>query len=332
MSESSSSQLIADAILLGGYIANSQMFGCKNQSQGVVIAHHCLSEGIPLLRWQSQYHLIDGKPSMKADAMLAAFCEEGGLFSWASDGENGVATLMIVKLPAMSGESPKLNLPVSYSMEDAKRAKLVKADGGWVKNPAEMLRARAVSRAMRMYCPSIVAGVYTPEEIEDASGAAAGVQPLTPEAVAQTLANPAAATTANSTAEQPKRGRGRPPGSANKPAEATQQEQAATITEPETQPVIPAETVAADLQADVEAAKEEAKQADPQIERIKKMRADLQIGDDVWGKVLAAMEVKSIEELTTDDRAELEEWLAKRAVKAGKIKEPKDLNAWANAL
>jgi hypothetical protein len=60
---------------------------------------------------------------------------------------------------------------VSFTSDDAKLAGLLpaKAGSGWAKFPAEMLRARVISKATRMLDPRITQGRYTPEEVADFS-------------------------------------------------------------------------------------------------------------------------------------------------------------------
>ncbi len=53
-----------------------------------------------------------------------------------------------------------------FTIEDAKRAGLVKPDSGWVKYPRAMLFSRAISQGARLYCPDAIGGVYTHEEIQ----------------------------------------------------------------------------------------------------------------------------------------------------------------------
>ncbi len=53
----------------------------------------------------------------------------------------------------------------SFSIEDAKRADLLKPDSGWMKYPRAMLFSRAISQGARIYCPDAICGVYTDEEI-----------------------------------------------------------------------------------------------------------------------------------------------------------------------
>jgi hypothetical protein len=54
---------------------------------------------------------------------------------------------------------------VEYTIEDAKKAGLVKPGGGWVKNPKDMCFARAISRLARQIAPDVIGGCYVEGEI-----------------------------------------------------------------------------------------------------------------------------------------------------------------------
>jgi hypothetical protein len=54
---------------------------------------------------------------------------------------------------------------VSYTLDDAKKAGLVKPSGGWVKNPKDMCFARAISRLARQIAPDVIGGCYVEGEI-----------------------------------------------------------------------------------------------------------------------------------------------------------------------
>lgn len=56
-------------------------------------------------------------------------------------------------------------IAVSYTIEDARKAGLIKAGGGWTKNPKDMLFARAISRLARQIAPDIIGGCYVEGEI-----------------------------------------------------------------------------------------------------------------------------------------------------------------------
>lgn len=154
---------------MGAAIHQSGFFGCVNEMQGRVIAADCLARKTPILERAATDHIIEGKLSMRADAMLAAFIERGGKVKWLKLGDDGIEAR--AKWTDREGQT----LEVPYTIEDAKRAKLVKADkpnSNWHKTPGEMLRARLISKAVRLLDPKCIAGRYTPEELDpDSAGA-----------------------------------------------------------------------------------------------------------------------------------------------------------------
>ena len=58
----------------------------------------------------------------------------------------------------------------TFTIEDAKRAKLVYPDSAWIKYPRAMLFSRAISQGARLYAPDAIGGVYTSEEIKSIDG------------------------------------------------------------------------------------------------------------------------------------------------------------------
>lgn len=145
---------------MGKAFSQSGMFGCKNEQQGVVLAMACAVERKNPIELARTYHIIDGKLSMRADAMLAEFRARGGKHRWLRTGDDHQAAEIELEFDGLKSS-------VTFSMEDAHRAELVKPKSGWEKYPGEMLRARVVSKAIRMIAPEIIAGCYAPEELGD---------------------------------------------------------------------------------------------------------------------------------------------------------------------
>ena len=56
---------------------------------------------------------------------------------------------------------------VTYGMEDAQRAKLVKPGGAYEKDPESQFNARASARLARLEFPDVTLNMYTREELED---------------------------------------------------------------------------------------------------------------------------------------------------------------------
>jgi len=119
----------------------------------------CQAEGIHPVQAMRRFHIIQGQPAMKADAMLAEFMDRGGKVDWLE---------MTDTVVAAEFTSPHLKSPVKvrWDMERAKKANLTGKDN-WKNFPQSMLRARVISEGIRMAMPQVVVGIYTPEEVQD---------------------------------------------------------------------------------------------------------------------------------------------------------------------
>ncbi len=147
----------------------SGMFGCTQPGQGAVLLSTCMTDQISPIEFIRTYHLIDGKPSMRADAMLAKFVQQGGKYKILSFTEDKAEALFNF------GDN---EIAMSMTMKEAEAAGLTHSKAGKIKDnwrsfPRQMLWARVVSSAIRLVAPQIVAGVYTPDEVQDFDKAAA---------------------------------------------------------------------------------------------------------------------------------------------------------------
>jgi hypothetical protein len=151
---------MAAATQLGEWICRSGMFGADRPEQGNLLALQCIVERKPPLELAKHYHVIQGRLSLRADAMLALYRERGGKVIWKQFDSAGARAQWIY-----DGN----DIELAYTADDARAAGFLPARGGsgWAKFPAEMMRARLISKAVRMLCPEVVTGTYTPEEIAD---------------------------------------------------------------------------------------------------------------------------------------------------------------------
>jgi hypothetical protein len=136
------------------------MFGCVKPEQGYVLAMECLASRQTPLSWKRENHLINGNITMKSESMLSGLMQAGWDIDWVKfDAEAAIADF----------RKGQKELRVSFTADDARQAGLLpaKAGSGWAKFPAEMLRARLISKATRMLDPRITQGRYTPEEVAD---------------------------------------------------------------------------------------------------------------------------------------------------------------------
>lgn len=150
---------------LGVWFQKSAMMGVGTKEAGIVVATTCLTERISPLEFQRRYHIIENRPSMRADYMLARFQELGGSIKII----NRNAACSEVDL-TWKGETTRF----SFSWEDALLEPFVKDKRGAIKTNyatprtrMQMLWARCVSDGVRTVCPQVNSGTYTPEEVID---------------------------------------------------------------------------------------------------------------------------------------------------------------------
>jgi len=149
---------LADIQQMAEVAASSKMFGFKNPQEAMAIMLLCQAEGLHPAIAMRDYHVIQGRPALKADAMLARFQQAGGSVNWKEYTNDKVTGLF----SHPSGGA----LEVSWSLSQAKAIGIANKDN-WKNYPRAMLRARVISEGIRSVYPGCVVGVYTPEEVQD---------------------------------------------------------------------------------------------------------------------------------------------------------------------
>jgi hypothetical protein len=139
-------------------VAKSGLFGVKTQDQALALMLLAQAEGLHPAIAARDYHLIDGRPALKADAMLARFMASSGRVEWHE--------LTDAKVSATFSHPAGGSLKIEWSIEMAQRAGLATRDN-WKKYPRAMLRSRVVSEGIRSVCPGVITGVYTVDEVMD---------------------------------------------------------------------------------------------------------------------------------------------------------------------
>lgn len=140
-------------------VAKSGLFGVKDKDQALALMALSQAEGIHPMTAVRDFHIINGRASMKADTMLARFQRAGGKVEWhALNDSKADATFT-----PPPGHGPALRL--DWTLDRAKQAKLAEKDI-WKGYPRAMLRSRLISEAIRTLFPSIISGAYTPEELQ----------------------------------------------------------------------------------------------------------------------------------------------------------------------
>ena len=140
-------------------IAKSGLFGMKDTNSVLALMAVAQAEGLHPATAARDYHIIQGKPALKADAMLARFQAAGGKVEWHKYTDQEVEGTFTHP----NGGS----LTLSWTLDQAQRIGLVKPGSGWQKFPRAMLRSRVVSEGIRTVYPGCVIGTYSPEEVAD---------------------------------------------------------------------------------------------------------------------------------------------------------------------
>ena len=144
--------------LMAQAIAESKLFGIQTPAQALALGLLCQAEGRHPAEAARDYHIINGKPSLKSEAMLARFQQAGGRVEWHEYTHEAVSGTFTHP----QGGS----LKVSWTMQDATRAGLT-GNPTWKKFPRQMLKARCISEAVRGIFPGVLSGLYAPEEVSD---------------------------------------------------------------------------------------------------------------------------------------------------------------------
>jgi hypothetical protein len=167
-------------------VAASKLFGVTTPEQAIALFLVAQSEGRHPASAAKEYHIIKGRPSLRSDAILARFQTAGGSVRW---GERTDASVSATFSHPQGGD-----VEVRWTLEDAKRAGLAGGES-WKKYPRHLLSARVISEGVRLCYAPVVAGVYTPEEVEqfDAPIPAAPVQAAKPVFAKPIISKPAPA-------------------------------------------------------------------------------------------------------------------------------------------
>lgn len=139
-------------------IAGSGLFGLKTPQQALALGLLCQAEGRHPAEAARDYHVIQGRPTLKADTMLARFQSAGGRVEWPVYTDK--------KVVGVFSHPSGGTLTLDWDWERAKSAGLASRDT-WKQYPRQMLRARVISEAIRTILPGVLSGCYLPDELPE---------------------------------------------------------------------------------------------------------------------------------------------------------------------
>ena len=168
MSQLIQTQPVSELEAMANHIVKSGLFGLRKTEEAVALMLVAQAEGRHPGTVAAEYHIIQGRPALKADAILARFQKAGGKVDWSEYTDECVSGTF--SHPAGG------SLKVDWDMNRAKAAGLGTKDN-WKKYPRQMLRARVISDGVRGVYPAVLQGFYTPEEVQDFAPSASAPAP-----------------------------------------------------------------------------------------------------------------------------------------------------------
>lgn len=138
--------------------------------------------GLAPLQALQNIAVINGKPSIYGDAALA-LCKSSRVCEYVvesieGDGDKAIAVCKVKR----KGEPEQER---RFSMDDAKKAKLIGKQGPWSEYPKRMLQMRARGFALRDIFPDVLRGMITAEEAQDYPAHPVDITPSKPAAAEQ---------------------------------------------------------------------------------------------------------------------------------------------------
>lgn len=141
----------------------ARLFGTRTTEEAAVIMLKGFELGFSITAAFENIHVIDGKPSLSPKGALALIHDCPLLASLSIKDEvdaKGNPFACTVTMKRKNG----FEYTTRFSMDDARRADLVKPKSGWEKYPANMLRWRALGYCEDVVFPDVIGGTKRADE------------------------------------------------------------------------------------------------------------------------------------------------------------------------
>jgi hypothetical protein len=146
---------------LSAALAASKLFGVQSPEQALAIVLTGQDLGLSAAQSLRAIYVVQGKPVVSADALVAAVLSSGHCAYWVT--RESTPERCTVETQRKGSPAPE---SVTWTREDADRAKLTSKDI-WKSYPADMLRHRACAVLARRVYPDVVLGIYAPAELPE---------------------------------------------------------------------------------------------------------------------------------------------------------------------
>ena len=144
---------VADALVSSGFLPRD--VGTPQKAVAIILAGRELGIG----PWQAlqSINVIQGKPTVSPQLMLALINRSGELEDMTVDGDAKGCTVMMKR----RGRTPHIE---TFTMADAQAMGLASKDN-YKKQPATMLQWRCVAKCARIVFSDVILNLYTPDEM-----------------------------------------------------------------------------------------------------------------------------------------------------------------------
>ncbi|MEQ8353826.1 MAG: hypothetical protein RH862_20275 [Leptospiraceae bacterium] len=139
-------------------IVKSGLFGMKDQSQAMALMLLCQASGMHPMKAVQRYDIIQGRPALKSQTMLADFKKAGNQVRWIRRDDR--------VCEAEFADRQGNVITIKWTMEMAQKAGLTDKQN-WKMYPRQMLSARVISEGVKALAPEVAEGLYVPEEVMD---------------------------------------------------------------------------------------------------------------------------------------------------------------------
>ena len=150
---------VADMTVMADSIVKSGFYGFKTKEQVMAVMLVAQAENKHPATVVQEYDIIQGRPALKSQAMLARFQQAGGKVEWTK-----VSTSEVTGVFSHAAGG---TLPVTWTIAMAKTAGIYREGSGWTKYPEDMLRSRCIARGVRSVFPGCILGHYSVEEVQE---------------------------------------------------------------------------------------------------------------------------------------------------------------------
>ena len=154
---------------IGEVFAKSGMFpDVKSQAQAVVKILAGKELGLSPFESMGSIYVVNGRLALASKAMAGLIKRSKKYDYVIKKLDDAECTIDITNADGVVGST-------TFTFKDAAKAGLANKDN-WKNYPKNMLYARALSNACRFYCPEVISGYYTTEELEDLGEVASPVK------------------------------------------------------------------------------------------------------------------------------------------------------------